>query len=436
MQSSALSLFQAGELAFKHAQWRGALAAFAGVVRACPAHLKSRFRVADALLNTGRQDLALDVYKAVAWHALNAGFPLTGIVAVKMALLLDSSDEDLLVMLAELYSRNSDRVDMTLEAAKPPELDERPAHMLDEEGDVLIAEAARLAAHTEGALPYPERVPPIPLLSHLDEDAFIGVVENVRLRRFGDEELVIRQGERGESFFIVADGDVFVKRDVDEKSGGVTMAHLHRGAVFGEMALISDEPRQASVVARGDADLLEVRRSDLIVAASHLSSITQALKSFTRERFLRNLTATHAFFATFSRDERHRVMENFRVVTFRKGDVLIPEGEPGPGLFLLLGGAAFVSKTTSDERIHLATLRGADVCGEMSLVGDAPTSATVTAEEDLEALFLARADFKTMLREHPDVMRYLAGLTDERLRQNRALLHSRGLLEDDEHVMI
>jgi cAMP-dependent protein kinase regulator len=227
-----------------------------------------------------------------------------------------------------------------------------------------------------------------------------------------------------------------VRRDVDQHGGGVTMAHLHRGAVFGEMALISDEPRQASVLARGDVDILEVRRSDLVVAASHLQSITQALKAFTRERFLRNLTATHPFFSTFSRDERHNVMENFRVVTFRKGDVVISEGEMGVGLFLLLGGSAFVSKQTGEERVHLATLRGADVCGEMSLVGDAPTSATVTAEEDLEALFLARSDFKTMLRDYPDVMRYLAGITDERLRQNRALLHSRGLLEDDEHVMI
>ena len=33
-------------------------------------------------------------------------------------------------------------------------------------------------------------------------------------------------------------------------------------------------------------------------------------------------------------------------------------------------------------------------------------------------------------------MKYLASLTDERIRQNRALLHGRGLFEDDEHVMI
>jgi CRP-like cAMP-binding protein len=129
-------------------------------------------------------------------------------------------------------------------------------------------------------------------------------------------------------------------------------------------------------------------------------------------------------------------MESFRVVTFPAGHELITEGAAGPGLFLLLGGIASVSKMASTERVHLATLRGADVCGEMSLLGGQPTVATVTAQEEIEVLFLAHEDFKDVVRAHPEVMKYLAGLTDERMRRNRAILHGRGLLEDDEHVMI
>ena len=70
------------------------------------------------------------------------------------------------------------------------------------------------------------------------------------------------------------------------------------------------------------------------------------------------------------------------------------------------------------------------------MINDAPTSATVTADTDLDTLFLSREEFKNVVADHPALLKYLSGLTDERLRQNRALLYTRGLLEDDEHVMI
>jgi cAMP-dependent protein kinase regulator len=434
--STAKSLFEKGDAAFKRGQWRTALQAFAGVVEAAPGNLRARLRVADALLNTGRRDLAVDVYKAIAHHSQRAGHPLLALVATKMVLLLEPSYEEELTELAALYAQGSAQVDGLWDGPKPIALGDEPAEALARDDDGLLAEAARRAAAVEGTLPYPERLPAIPLFSHLDEEAFIEVLMKLRLRRFADEEIIIREGERGESFFMIADGDVLVKRDIDDDDGGITLAHLHRGSVFGEMALISDEPRQASVVAKGDVDVLEMRRSDLIVASATHNGVSEAMKAFTRERFLRNLTATHPFFSGLSREERHGVMESFRIVTFVRGQEMIREGQVGPGLFLLLGGAASVSKMAAGERIHLATLRGGDVCGEMSLIGDQPTQANVVADEDLEALFLAHDEFKATVRQHPELMRYLAGLTDERVRQNRALLHARGLLEDDEHVMI
>jgi cAMP-dependent protein kinase regulator len=436
MGDSAKALLERGDSAFKRGQWRAALQAYAGVVGAVPATLRARFRIADALLNSGRRDLAVEVYKAIASQALEAGMPLFGLIATKMVVLLEPAYEDALAGAAALYGKESRKLDPERLVSSPPAPSDERAHALEIEGAELLERAAHVAIHCGDALPKPERLPALPLLSHLDESGFITVLGKMRLRRFADEEVIIREGERGESFFLVADGEVLVKRDIDDEDGGSTLAHLHRGSVFGEMSLISDDPRQASVIAKGDVDVLELRRSDLIVAAAQEHGVSDALRTFTRERFLRHLTATHPFFSSLTRDQRHGVMETFRVVTCPKGEELIREGEHGPGLFLLLGGTATVSKHASGDRVHLATLRGGDVCGEMSLVGDQPTQAAVAAAEDLEALFLSRDDFRDVVREHPELMRYLAGLTDERLRQNRALLHARGLLEDDEHVMI
>ncbi len=435
---TAGAVWAAAEADFARGRWRQALVGYAGVLVACPLCLRARLRVGDALLNLGMQRDALEVYHAVARIAAATGAPLFALVALKIAALLDPTT-DASGLLVD-YARGADRLDALLSPASPPTPGHEATTPLPDDG-ALLATSTTLAA-TLPSLPPRRPVPPIPLFSYLDEDELVTAIGCLRLRRFSDGDVITRQGERNESVYLVADGEVAIRREDDDGDGEVTLALLRGGAVFGEMALISDEPRQASAVALGDVDVLEVRRSDLIVAAAQLPGLSDALRLFTRERFLRNLTATHPFFSPLSRDDRHRVMEVTRVLTFQAGDVLIQEGQRGPGLFVLLGGSASVKKTATTNHgaepvtIHLATLRGGDLCGEMSMLTDGPTNATVTCSADMEALFLARDAFKAVTAQHPELLRYLAGLTDERLRKNRALLQGRAQLEDDEQVMI
>lgn len=437
---TASSLLAVADEHFSLARWRLALAAYAGVSAAVPGHLRARLRVGDTLLNLAQQGSALEVYRAVAAVASRAGQPLVALVAIKMVQLLDPAAEDVVAVVTERYAAGSPRLDALFTGPAMVVAGDDAASMLDADSPTLVDDATRIACRGQDDANEASALPVVPLFSYLDEDAFTAVLGSIRLRRFSDEEVIVRQGERSESFFIVADGEVSVERGRDDVDGGVVLARLRRGAVFGELALIADEPRQASVVAIGDVDVLEVRRADLVVAAAHHDGVSQALRQFTRERFLRNLTATHPFFQLLDKDDRHRVMEVTHVMTFKAGDVLIEEGRRGPGLFVLLGGQATVKKkiTRGDdvEFIHLATLRASDLCGEMSMLTDAPTNATVTCSEDLEALFLSRDAFKSVTAEHPELLRYLANVTDERLRHNRALLVGRALLEDDEHVMI
>ena len=438
----AAVVFHDAENHFDLGKWRPALAGYAAVCRACPGHLRARLRVADTLLNLGHNEQALDVYRAVVDFAARAGHPLVALVAVKLVQLLDPGAEDVVGVVAERYAAGSPRLD-ALFAGPPLVLAGDEAAVVLADDNSLVDAAARAATDRAAAIADAAILPVVPLFSYLDEDAFMAVIECVRLRRFSDQELVIRQGSRSESVFMIADGEVAIQKDIDAVDGGVTLARLRRGAVFGELSLISDEPRLASVSAHGDVDLLEVRRSDLIVAAATTDGVSSALRQFTRERFLRNLTATHPFFSPLGKDDRHRVMEVTNIITFKAGEVLIQEGRRGPGLFVLLGGQALVKKKAAAKKdgddveyIHLATLRGADLCGEMSMLNDAPTNATVTCSEDLEALFLSRDAFKSVTNEHPELLRYLANVTDERLRHNRAVMQGRSLFEDDEHVMI
>lgn len=76
-------------------------------------------------------------------------------------------------------------------------------------------------------------------------------------------DVVVRQGDPGESFFVVGDGDLSVAVD------GVLLPHvLHRGTGFGEIALLHQVPRTATVTAVTDGRLLAVRDTDFLAAVT------------------------------------------------------------------------------------------------------------------------------------------------------------------------
>jgi small-conductance mechanosensitive channel/CRP-like cAMP-binding protein len=74
-------------------------------------------------------------------------------------------------------------------------------------------------------------------------------------RRFGKGERVIEEGEEGRTFYLVASGEVSVRT-----AKGHEVTRLKRGSYFGEMSLLTGEPRSATVVAVDDAVLLELDR--------------------------------------------------------------------------------------------------------------------------------------------------------------------------------
>jgi len=74
-------------------------------------------------------------------------------------------------------------------------------------------------------------------------------------------EAVIRQGEAGDYYYIVKEGQLTVSRK-DEQGKVKLVNKLQRGHVFGEEALLSGDPRNASVVAMGDSIVMRLAKSD------------------------------------------------------------------------------------------------------------------------------------------------------------------------------
>lgn len=102
---------------------------------------------------------------------------------------------------------------------------------------------------------------------------------------------------------------------------------------------------------------------------------------------------------------------------FTPGERLLTEGESGAGLYVLIGGKVRVTQRNANgEEVELGTYDAGAVLGEMSLLDDLPRSATVTAIEPTRALVIPVWDFRSELRNSPDMAIKLLEVMSHRLR--------------------
>lgn len=110
-----------------------------------------------------------------------------------------------------------------------------------------------------------------PLWGSLPAKMLAVLARDMKVRQLANGETLIRQGDEGRSLFIVADGRLEARLTVPEKPPRVvTLGHIRRGEVAGEMAVLSEQPRMCTVVAVRESRVLELSRSDfLAVVAQH-----------------------------------------------------------------------------------------------------------------------------------------------------------------------
>jgi putative ABC transport system ATP-binding protein len=140
---------------------------------------------------------------------------------------------------------------------------DRLVHMVDGRimSDVVLHDALRIC----------EFLRPIDLFKALTPQQLTDVAEHVKKLHFAAGETIVREGEPGEEFFVISDGEVEVIRADHE------VARLGPGDFFGEVALISGEPRNATIVAEGEVDTYVLGKTDFETALAASRSFRDQL---------------------------------------------------------------------------------------------------------------------------------------------------------------
>jgi putative ABC transport system ATP-binding protein len=151
------------------------------------------------------------------------------------------------------------------------ELADRLVHMVDGRivSDVMLNDALRICEFLKG----------VEAFKNLTPTELTHVAERMTRRHYLPDEVVIREGDVGHELFLISDGEVKVER------GGSEVARLAAGDFFGELALLSGQPRNATVVASRPLETYVLGEQDFQNAINASESFRDQLR---RVYFLRH----------------------------------------------------------------------------------------------------------------------------------------------------
>eukprot|EP00301_Raphidiophrys_heterophryoidea_P010245 c15319_g1_i1.p1 GENE.c15319_g1_i1~~c15319_g1_i1.p1 ORF type:complete len:378 (+),score=91.08 c15319_g1_i1:86-1219(+) len=222
------------------------------------------------------------------------------------------------------------------------------------------------------------------MFSSLDEDAANDLINAIVEMKFVAGDAVVKQGDDGEYFYIIQEGEahIFVTKDGTE----IKVMECGAGGSFGELALMYNAPRAATVKAVTDLRCWAVDRQTF-----KLTLMESTIKK--RERYERFL-ASVPILDTLYNYEKLTIADALVSQQFKAGDVVTQEGEKGDNFYIIEKGSVTYSQKNHDGQQEIVG-RGkeGDYFGEIALLTNKPRAATVTCSGDCSFLVLERKTF-------------------------------------------
>ncbi|KAG0178204.1 hypothetical protein DFQ28_004778 [Apophysomyces sp. BC1034] len=177
------------------------------------------------------------------------------------------------------------------------------------------------------------------LFRNLDEEQHQDVVNAMAEKHIQKGETVIKQGGVGDYFYVVESGTFDCVKTVGG-SPPTKVAHYEAGGSFGELALMYNAPRAATIVALSDAVLWALDRVTFrTILMENTSRKRRLYESFLGEVILLKSLEPH---------ERHKIADALESIYFEDGQQVVVQGDVGDQFYIIESGAAAVYKVESD----------------------------------------------------------------------------------------
>ncbi len=425
-------LHEAADQAAQRGDFWMALRHAADVLAAAPHDHRARLKVGLSLAALDQTSAAVEALVVGARDLAARGYLLSALAMARDALALEPEAEGVWNVLRDLHQRAEPGGKPRVPPPVAPlvRVDERAFQEIDSR-DELVRRAAELSATPPDPPAVVERSP-LPLFGDLDFESFRRALPRLELKKLPPGATVVHEGDVGDALFMVVRGEVEVLR------GGRKLAVLPAGSYFGELSLFLHKPRSATVRTTRPTEMFALDRSQVEALAQDHPPLSEELATFARRRLLANVLATSPIFEAFGSQEKREMLARFRTVTVPSGHVIIREGTPAESFFVVAEGQVQVTMLDAEgEPLVLSHLGPGEVFGEIAIIHGDVTRASVAAVEATMLLQLDKEDFADFIRDRPEAVRYLEGLSEARLSEIRsAAQESVEVIDADELIVV
>jgi cAMP-dependent protein kinase regulator len=240
------------------------------------------------------------------------------------------------------------------------------------------------------------------LFSHLDDEQTDQVLAALQERKLPAKDMrIIVQGDAGDYFYIVESGnfDIYVSKAGHVEPGpdgmGAKVASSGPGTSFGELALMYNAPRAATVVSTEPSIVWQL---DRITFRRILMD-----SAFQRRRMYESFLEEVPLFSTLTAYERSKIADALDTHKDPAGSAIIREGDVGDKFYILESGDAEAFKRGEEK--PLKTYGKGDYFGELALLEDKPRAASVISKSEVKVATLGKDGFQRLLGPVEGIMR-------------------------------
>ncbi|MEP6909482.1 MAG: peptidase domain-containing ABC transporter [Actinomycetota bacterium] len=237
----------------------------------------------------------------------------------------------------------------------------------------------------------------LPVLALLPEDSRRIVVESFVAVSYGFGDLIVSEGDDADAFYVIVSGSARALRRGD-RGEEVSLGNLGAGDTFGEIALLEDGDRTATVRASGDVEALKLDKAIFRAVVQVNPEIKETFERHADRVRLRDLFRLSSAFADLDSATLDSLIDALEPLSADKGEIVVRQGEASDSMFFVEEGRLrAVWQTDEGTRGDVAYIRRGDFFGERSLLLGAPRAVSIEAVTPSKLLVLKEPDFRRLV---------------------------------------